>query len=346
MADHTRLASATGRAAVAAVAADRRPSSIMSRAAVDNGVVTALALGGSTNASVHVIALARRVGIDVTADVFDDFADRVPLLADVRPAGEYLMEDFYDAGGLTALLKNAAAFLHLDAPTINGQTLGENIADAEVVDPRVIRSLDDPVSTVPALKVLRGNLCPNGAIIKPSAMDPAKMVHEGRALVFDDYAELKAQIDDEDLDVDADVVLVLRGAGPVGGPGMPEWGMLPIPRKLLTQGVRDIVRISDARMSGTSYGTCVLHVAPESAVGGPLAALHTGDIVRLDVHAGRVDAVVPDAEWQARLDALVPKSYPTDRGYLNLYRAHVEQADTGCDFDFLAGVGNPEPEIH
>lgn len=346
MADHSRMATQCGRTAVDAVTADRRPSSIISEDSVHNAAIAALALGGSTNVVIHLVAIARRAGLSTSADLFDTLADQVPLLADVRPAGAHLMEDFYDAGGLTALLESLRDLLRLDALTVNGRTIGENLAGAEVHAPSVIRDRTDPVSTTPALRVLRGNLCPDGALIKPSAMDPQKLVHLGPALVFDDYAELKDRIDDPEVEITEDTVLVLRGAGPVGGPGMPEWGMLPLPKRLLERGVRDLVRISDARMSGTSYGTCVLHVTPESAVGGPLAALRTGDAVRLDVAAGTLDALVPDDEWQQRLSAVTPATFDTDRGYLRLYRAHVGQADAGCDFDFLAGVGNPEPDIH
>ena len=346
MADHSRMATQCGRAAVDAVTADRRPSSIMSEDAVHNAAIAALALGGSTNVVIHLVALARRAGLATDADLFDTLADQVPLLADVRPAGAHLMEDFYDAGGLPALLESLRDLLRPDALTVNGRTIGENIAGAEVHAPTVIRDRTDPVSTTPALRVLRGNLCPDGALIKPSAMDPQKLVHVGPALVFDDYAVLKESIDDPEVEITEDTVLVLRGAGPVGGPGMPEWGMLPLPKRLLERGIRDLVRISDARMSGTSYGTCVLHVTPESAVGGPLAALRTGDAVWLDVAAGTLDALVPEDEWQQRLSAVTPAAFDTDRGYLRLYRAHVGQADAGCDFDFLAGVGSPEPDIH
>lgn len=346
MADHIRMASQCGRVAVAAVEAERRPSSILTKDAVHNAVVTALALGGSTNAVIHVIAIARRAGLDVGSEIFGELAPEVPLLANVRPAGAHLMEDFYDAGGLPALLESLRDVLRPHTPTVNGRTLGENIAGSEVHNRDVIRDRANPVSTTPALRVLHGNLCPDGALIKPSAMDPGKLHHVGTALVFDDYAELKDRLDDPTVAIDEDTVLVLRGAGPVGGPGMPEWGMLPLPKRLLEHGVRDLVRISDARMSGTSYGTCVLHITPEAAVGGPLAALHTGDRVELDVSAGTLNALVPEEEWSARLASLEPRSFASDRGYLRLYRTHVGQADTGCDFDFLAGVGNPEPDIH
>lgn len=348
MADHSRMAAATGRAIVEAVREDRRPADLVTADSVHNAVTTTLALGGSTNAVIHVVAMARRAGFDITADSFDALADRVPLLANLRPAGRYLMEDFYDAGGLRALLHSLGDLLELDAMTVNGRTLGENLAGAEVYDADVIRPVTNPVTTVPALRVLRGNLSPDGAVIKPSSMDPEKMRHTGRALVFDSYRELKDSIDDPDLAIDETTVLIMRGAGPVGAPGMPEWGMLPIPAKLLKAGVTDIVRISDARMSGTSYGTCILHVSPESAVGGPLAAVRTGDLIELDVAAGTLNALVPDDEWEARTAASNPQSPETSeghRGYLGLFRSHVGQADTGCDFDFLSGTGNPEPEI-
>ncbi len=348
MADHSRMAAATGRAIVEAVREDRRPDDLVTADSVHNAVTTTLALGGSTNAVIHVVAMARRAGFDITADSFDALADRVPLLANLRPAGRYLMEDFYDAGGLRALLHSLGDLLELDAMTVNGRTLGENLAGAEVYDADVIRPVTNPVTTVPALRVLRGNLSPDGAVIKPSSMDPEKMRHTGRALVFDSYRELKDSIDDPDLEIDETTVLIMRGAGPVGAPGMPEWGMLPIPAKLLKAGVTDIVRISDARMSGTSYGTCILHVSPESAVGGPLAAVRTGDLIELDVAAGTLNALVPDDEWEARTAASNPQSPETSeghRGYLGLFRSHVGQADTGCDFDFLSGTGNPEPEI-
>lgn len=345
MADHSRLASATGRMAVEIVEQDRRPETVISEDSIYNATVTALALGGSTNAAIHLVAIARRAGFDMTPSSFDELATEVPLLANVRPAGEHLMEDFHDAGGSLALFKELGPLVKPDARTINGKTLGENSESGEVIDSEVIRPLGNPVSVLAALRVLRGNICPDGALIKPSSMDPANLRHRGSALVFDSYRELKDRIDDPDLEVDETTVMVMRGAGPVGGPGMPEWGMMPLPKKLLEKGVRDMVRISDARMSGTSYGTCILHVTPESAIGGPLAALRTGDIIELDVEAGTLNAVVDDAEWRKRLASLKPMEYDDDRGYVKLYRAHVQQADTGCDFDFLAGKTVTEPEI-
>lgn len=345
MTDQSRLAAASGRLAVDAVWNDRTPSTVMSDEAVHNAAVVALAMGGSTNAIIHLVAMGKRAGLGTNNDLFDALATRVPLLANIRPAGKYLMQDFYDAGGILGLLNRLKSLLYLEAPIITGGTLGDSVVDAEVHDNEIIRGIDNPVSTVPALRVLRGNLCPDGAVIKPASMDPEKMTHVGSALVFDSYREYKEQIDDPTLDVDENTVLILRGSGPVGAPGMPEWGMMPLPKKLVENGVRDMVRISDARMSGTSYGTCILHVAPESAVGGPLAAVRTGDRIELDVAAGTINAMVGDDEWANRLEQIMPAELGHERGYLGLYRRHVNQADQGCDFDFLAGIGNPEPEI-
>jgi len=344
-ANHSRLAAETGRMSVEIALKQRPPSKIISEASVRNAATVALALGGSTNAVVHLVAMARRAGLNTGVDLFDELADRVPLLANIRPTGQYLMQDFYDAGGLRGLLQQLKPLLNQQCLTINGDRILEEHDDNEVYDEDVIRSIDAPVTRRPALRVLYGNLCPDGALIKPSSMDPDKTKHIGPALVFDSYRELKAQIDDPSLDVDANTVLVMRGAGPVGGPGMPEWGMMPLPKKLLEAGVRDLVRISDARMSGTSYGTCILHAAPEAAVGGPLAALRTGDLVELDVDAGSLNALVDGEEWAQRLSRLQAASFEDDRGWVKLYRTHVNQADSGCDFDFLAGVDTREPEI-
>jgi dihydroxyacid dehydratase/phosphogluconate dehydratase len=280
---------------------------------------------------------------------FEAASRRVPVLANVRPSGErYLMEDFYYAGGLRALMVEMGDLLDTSAMTVTGRSIGDEIVDAQTCLPDVIRSRTNPVSTAPAMAVLRGNLAPGGAVTKPSAADPKLLKHRGPALVFDSYAELKARIDDPDLDVTPDTVLVCRGSGPQGGPGMPEWGMLPIPGKLIKQGVRDMVRISDARMSGTSYGMCILHVAPESHIGGPLALLRTGDIIDLDVIAGRLDMDVPDDELARRRAEWTAPESKFGRGYGWAYSAHVMQADTGCDFDFLEtgfGVAVPEPDI-
>lgn len=348
-AHHARMAAATGRRAVEMVWDDMRPRGLLSAAAFDNAVTVVLALGGSTNAVIHLIAMARRAGVPLNLDRFDALARRVPVLADIRPSGAYLMADFHDAGGLPGLLARlaGAGLLNLDAPTVNGRTLGENIADAPVHDDAVIRPLDRPLSAEGGLAVLRGSLAPDGCVVKHTAADPALLTHTGPAVVFDDYEDLAARIDADDLDVTADSVLVLRHAGPLGGPGMPEWGMLPIPKKLLRQGVRDMVRVSDARMSGTSYGTCVLHVAPEAHVGGPLALVRDGDPIRLDVPSRRLDLLVDEAELASRRAALTTRPEPYARGYGRLFARHIGQANEGCDFDFLADQAEvPEPAIH
>ena len=348
-AGHIRLATASGRRAVEMVREGLTPSRILSRASFDNAMAIAMAMGCSTNAIIHLIALSRRAGFPLRLDDFHRAGQRVPLLANIRPSGEkYLMEDFYYAGGLRALMVRMGDLLDGEARTVTGRSLAEEIAGAETYLPDVIRGRDDPVSTAPAMAVLRGNLAPDGAVIKPSAAEERLLKHRGPALVFDSYAELKAGIDAPDLDVTGDTVLVCRGSGPQGGPGMPEWGMLPIPKKLLEQGIRDMVRISDARMSGTSYGACILHVAPESHVGGPLALLRTGDIVAVDVLAGRLDMEVSEAELAQRRAEWIRPEPKFARGYGYAYAAHVMQADSGCDFDFLEtgfGAAIPEPEI-
>ena len=348
-AGHIRLATASGRRAVEMVREGLTPSRILSRASFDNAMAIAMAMGCSTNAIIHLIALSRRAGFPLRLDDFHRAGQRVPLLANIRPSGEkYLMEDFYYAGGLRALMVRMGDLLDGEARTVTGRSLAEEIAGAETYLPDVIRGRDDPVSTAPAMAVLRGNLAPDGAVVKPSAAEERLLKHRGPALVFDSYAELKAGIDAPDLDVTGDTVLVCRGSGPQGGPGMPEWGMLPIPKKLLEQGIRDMVRISDARMSGTSYGACILHVAPESHVGGPLALLRTGDIVAVDVLAGRLDMEVSEAELAQRRVEWIRPEPKFARGYGYAYAAHVMQADSGCDFDFLEtgfGAAIPEPEI-
>src|SRR5439155_5544483 len=282
-ASHSRLAADTGRRIVEMVWEDLKPRDILTPAAFDNGITVDMAIGGSTNAIIHLIAMAGRAGIKLPLERFDHISHNVPVIANLRPSGEFLMEDFYDAGGLRALLERIGKMLDRSCRTVNGKTLGENIEGAKVFDDRVILPLDRPLSAAGATFILRGNLAPRGCVIKPTCAEPRLLKHTGAALVCENYADLKARIDDDNLNVTADSVLVLQNAGPQGGPGMPEWGMLPIRRKLLKQGVRDMVRISDARMSGTSYGTCVLHVAPESWVGGPLALVKTGDIIELDV---------------------------------------------------------------
>jgi dihydroxy-acid dehydratase len=346
-ANHPRMASASGRRIVEMVWEDLRPSEILTPAAFDNAIVVVHALSGSTNAVIHLIAMAGRAGVALDLARFDALARKVPVLANIRPAGAYLMEDFYYAGGLRALLANLREHLDLGCRTVNGKTLGENIEGARVHNPDVIRDREHALSPSGGLAVLRGTLAPDGAVVKPLAAEPRLLRHTGRAVVFRDYRDLLARIDDEDLAVDEDSVLVLQNAGPLGAPGMPEWGQLPIPRKLLRRGVRDMVRISDARMSGTSYGTCVLHVAPEAYVGGPLALVEDGDWIELDVERRRLDLKVSEEElarrrarWRRR-----PPHYP--RGYGALYARHILQANQGCDFDFLRGVAPvPEPEVH
>jgi dihydroxy-acid dehydratase len=344
---HARMASETGRLIVDMVWADRKPKDLLTAASFDNAVTTVLALGGSTNAIVHLIALARRAGVALTLERFDELARRTPLLADLRPAGRFLMEDFFYAGGLRALLARIGDLLVPDAATVNGRTLGENLAGAEVWNDEVIRPRARPLVAADSLAVLRGNLAPDGAVIKPAAAEPRFLRHRGPAIVFADYNDMAARIDDPALPVTADSVLVLRHAGPQGAPGMPEWGQLPIPKKLLATGVRDMLRISDARMSGTSYGACVLHVAPESFVGGPLAFVRDGDVIELDVPARRLHLHVDDAELARRRAAWTPPPPHYARGFGALYQRHIQQANEGCDFDFLGGTAPvPDPEIH
>ena len=347
---HVRMATECGARAVQMVWEDLKPSRFLTRDSFHNGIVTYMALGGSTNAAVHLIALARRANVALTLDDMDAQARATPVLANLFPSGDHLMEDFWFAGGLPGLLSRLRHLLRLDALTVNGSTLGANIAGAEVWDSQVIRPLERPVTGDPALRgtlaVLKGNLAPRGCVIKPSAASEHLLTHVGPALVFDSAAEMSAKIDDPELDVTADTVLVLRNAGPVGGPGFPEWGNLPIPAKLLAQGVRDMVRVSDARMSGTHYGTCVLHVAPEAAIGGTLALVRTGDVIELDVPARRIHLRVDDAELARRRAAWAPAPRRYGRSYAALYQRHVDQADEGCDFDFLSGTTPvPEPEI-
>ncbi|WP_237479175.1 L-arabinonate dehydratase [Lichenibacterium dinghuense] len=348
-AGHMRMCARAGRRVVEMVWEDLKPADLLGRASFLNAIAVAMAMGCSTNAVIHVIAMARRAGCDIGLDDFEAASRTVPVIANVRPSGDrYLMEDFHHAGGLPALMTRIRPHLHLDALTVTGRSLGNNIAGAEVFDGDVIRTVEDPIYAEGALAVLKGNLAPDGCVIKPSAMDPRFLRHTGPALVFDDYATLKAALDDPDLDVTGDHVLVLRNAGPQGGPGMPEWGMVPIPTKLLRRGVRDMVRISDARMSGTSYGACVLHVSPESFVGGPLALVRTGDPIAIDVPARTITLDVPEAELDRRRAAWTPPPPRYGRGYGWMFARHINQADAGCDFDFLeTGFGPPvgEPAI-
>jgi len=310
-----------------------------------------LALGGSTNSIVHLIALARRAGVALDLARFDALARETPVLANLRPAGQYLMEDFFYAGGLRALLTQLGNMLDLEQRTVTGGTLGANIEGARVFNDDVIRPRSNPLVAGDGLAVLTGNLAPAGAVIKPAAMEPRFHKHRGPAVVFHDYADMAARIDDPELDVTQDSVIVLQSAGPQGAPGMPEWGQLPIPQKLLKQGVRDMLRISDARMSGTSYGACVLHVTPESHVGGPLALVQDGDTIEIDVQARRIDMLVDAQEIARRKAAWRPPRPKFTRGYGVLYLNHIRQADTGCDFDFLetekaASAAGGDPEIH
>jgi dihydroxy-acid dehydratase len=344
---HVRLAAMTGRRIVDMVWEDLRPSELLTEAAFRNAATVALAIGGSTNVVIHLVALAGRAGIRFGLDEFDRLARRTPILANIRPIGEYLMEDFHYAGGLRALLAGIADLLDLRARTASGATLGEQIAGARVFNDSVIRPRTSPVSSEGGLAVLHGNLAPDGAVIKHTAADSRLLVHVGPAVVFRDYNDMAARIDDPSLPVTPESVLVLQNAGPVGGPGMPEWGMLPIPRKLLQAGVRDMVRVSDARMSGTAYGACVLHVAPESYVGGPLALVEDGDRISLDVPGRRLTLELADDELARRRERWHAPAPIYPRGYGWLYSRHIMQADKGCDFDFLAARGDiPEPEIH
>jgi dihydroxy-acid dehydratase len=349
--NHPRLSAASGRRIVEMVWEDLTPARIATRAACRNAVAVAMAMGCSTNALIHLIAIARRAGHeDFGLAEFEALSRTVPVIGNVRPSGTtYLMEDFYYAGGIRALMERIRTHLDTGALTCTGRSVGENISGAKVVNDDVIRPLDNPIYAEGALAVLHGNLAPEGCVIKPSAMDPRFLKHAGPALVFDDYPAMKKAVEDESLPITPDHVLVLRNAGPQGGPGMPEWGMLPMPKALLKRGIRDMLRMSDARMSGTSYGACVLHVSPESYVGGPLSLLQTGDIVALDVAARRIDMQVPEEELARRRAAWAPPPPRFGRGYGWMYTRHIRQAHEGCDFDFLkTGFGEPvgEPAIY
>ena len=348
---HPRMAAACGRRIVEMVWEDLRPARVLNRASFLNAIAVAMAMGCSTNAIIHLVAMSRRAGkhCEVGLDDFDAASRRVPVIANIRPSGDtYLMEDFYYAGGLPALLSRMAVHLDLNAMTVTGRTLGENIVGAQVFNDDVIRPLDKPLYAEGALAVLRGNIAPDGAVIKPSACAPQFLQHTGPALVFDSYPEMKAAVDDPDLDVTPGHIMVLRYAGPIGGPGMPEWGMLPIPTKLVKQGVRDMLRLSDARMSGTSYGACILHAAPEAFIGGPLALVRTGDLITVDVPARRLHLEVSDEELALRRAAWVAPPPRYERGYGWMAAQHILQADQGCDFDYLEtrfGAAVAEPDI-
>jgi dihydroxy-acid dehydratase len=346
-ANHIRMSADCGRRIVDMVWEDLVPARILERKSFENAIAVAMAMGCSTNAIIHLIAMARRAGVDLTLDDFDKTSRVVPVIANIRPSGDkYLMEDFYYAGGTSALMKRIESHLDLSALTVTGTTLGDNIEQAEVFNDDVIRTLENPLYKEGALAVLRGNLAPDGCVIKPSACEPRLLQHTGPALVFDDYPSMKAAVEREDLDVTADHILVLRYAGPQGGPGMPEWGMLPIPVKLVKQGVRDMLRLSDARMSGTSYGGCILHVSPEAYIGGTLAVVQTGDMITVDVPNRSIHLDVPDAELARRKAAWRQPAPRFQRGYGLMFTRHILQADQGCDFDFLetsygAPVGEP-----
>ena len=347
---HQRMSAACGRRIVEMVWEDLTPEQIITEASTRNAVTVAMATGCSTNAIIHLIAMARRAGIPLALDDLDAIGRTTPVLANIRPSGEtYLMEDFFYAGGLPALMKELGDKLDGSALTVTGAPLEENIRLAHNHNPEVIRPLSNPVYHEGSLAVLKGNLAPDGAVIKPAAMDPKFLTHRGPALVADTYAELKRIISDPDAPITAEHVLILRNAGPQGGPGMPEWGMIPMPQKLLNEGHRDMVRLSDARMSGTSYGACILHVAPEAYIGGPLALVRTGDMITLDVPSRRLDVEVSEAEMARRRSAWVAPEPRYGRGYGWMFLKHVEQADKGCDFDFLRsefGPPVPEPEIN
>ncbi|HEU0231502.1 MAG TPA: L-arabinonate dehydratase [Burkholderiaceae bacterium] len=347
--NHIRMCAAVGRRAVEMVWEDLVPSRIQTVQAFRNAITVAMAMGCSTNAIIHVIAQARRANCDISLDDFERASRQVPVIANVRPSGDkYLMEDFYYAGGVRALMSELKPLLHLDALTVTGKTLGENLEGAKVFNTDVIRSLDNPIYAEGSLAVLKGNLAPDGCVIKPAAADKRFLKHRGKALVFDSYPDMKARINQPDLDVTPDHVLILRNVGPLGGPGMPEWGMIPIPQKLVEQGVRDMVRISDARMSGTSYGACILHVAPEAYIGGPLSLVETGDEIVVDVAARSINMMVSDTELARRRAARPAPAPRYERGYGWMFSRHIQQADKGCDFDFLQtqfGATAGEPDI-
>ncbi|MFN7890178.1 MAG: L-arabinonate dehydratase [Pirellula sp.] len=344
--EHSRLAVASGRRAVDLAVQQVKPLQLLTRESFLNALITQLTLSGSTNAIVHMIAMAGRAGHRITLDDYDAISKRVPVLADLRPSGKYLMEDFYNAGGLAALLQQLRDVLYLDAKTVNGKSLGDQIQNATVIDPLVIRDRSNPLWPTGGTCVLRGNLAPDGCVIKTVAADPKLQKHTGPALVFNSYLDMKQRINSPELPVTPESVLVLRSAGPIGAPGFPEWGMLPLPDKILKLGVRDMVRISDARMSGTSYGTCVLHVAPESHIGGPLALVQDGDLIELDVESRSLNLLVDPQTLEDRRKAWKKPVVRWQRGYLKMFSEHTTQANQGCDFDFLHGNdADLEPEI-
>ncbi len=347
-ANHMRMSVACGRRIVDMVWEDTSPKKIIKRASCDNAAVVAMSMGCSTNAVIHLVAMARRAGINFCLDDLDAVASHVPVIANIRPSGaSYLMEDFFYAGGLLGLMSRLKSKLDLNALTVSGDTWGKILKGATVFDDDIIREIDKPIYADGSLAVLKGNLSPDGCVIKPSACDPRFFNHQGPALVYDTYPEMKAAIEDENLEVTPDHILVFRGAGPQGGPGMPEWGMLPIPKKLIKEGVRDMLRISDARMSGTSYGACILHVTPEAYIGGPIAFLKTGDIIKVDIPNRSIDMMVSEKVIAERRDAWVQPNPKFERGYGWMFSKHIKQANEGCDFDYLQtdfgdGVGEPD----
>ncbi|MFY9254687.1 MAG: L-arabinonate dehydratase [Fuerstiella sp.] len=341
---HSRMASATGRQAVELAWYNVKPTEIMTAAAFDNAITALMAIGGSTNAIVHLMAMAGRAQVPLTLERFDEISQTTPVVGNLRPAGKYVMGDFFDAGGLRALLAVISDLLKLDAPNVAGTNLGEAIKGAEIYDNDVIRIRSNPICVNNSLAVLRGNLCPDGAVIKPSAAETQLHKHQGPAVVFKNYPDLKARIDDPELKLTKDHVIVLQNAGPLGAPGIPEWGMLPIPKYLLAEGVRDMLRISDARMSGTSYGACVLHVAPESFVAGPLALVQDGDLITLDVEARKLQLEISDEELAKRKAAWTQPQNKFTRGYGKLYFDETTQANVGCDFRFLHADGSQDSD--
>jgi dihydroxy-acid dehydratase len=345
--NHVRMAMDCGRRIVAMVWDDLKPRDILTQDAFENAIAVDMAISGSTNAIIHLVALAARCGINLDLAAFDRISAKVPVLANIRPSGAYLMEDFYYAGGLTALMSEMKDLLHLDAITVTGKTIGENLEGAKIINADVIRPRETALAASGGTAILYGNLAPDGAVIKTAAADPKLMHHTGPAVVFKDFDDMEARINREDLDIDENSVLILQNAGPLGGPGMPEWGMLPLPQKVLKKGIRDMVRISDARMSGTSYGTCILHVSPESFIGGPLALVQDGDLIQLDVANRKLNMLVSDDELARRRALWTKPPARYGRGYGALYEERVTQAHRGCDFDFLSdGPATPEPAIH
>ena len=329
------MAEETGRQIVDLVEKNLRPSDIIDMQSLENAIRVLMAVGGSTNAVVHLAAIAGRLGIKLPLSIFDEISKNTPVLANVKPSGEYLMEDLFYAGGVSALMRELGSLLHLDKMTVSGRTLGEEIASAETFDSKVIKSVKQPLNQDGGLVILSGNLAPNGAILKQTAASQHLFRHKGRAVVFENYSDMENRVDDPSLDVTEDDVLVLRNIGPKGGPGFPEWGFMPIPQKLLKKGVRDMVRINDGRMSGTAYGMIALHISPEAAVGGPLAAVENGDPIFIDVNARKLELHIPQNDLEKRLAKFKPAPPMYQRGYRRLFLEHILQAEDGCDFDFL-----------